>query len=54
VVAADVPACIGPAQWLPRSSLHSLPLSTITRKAIRVVGRKLDLAATPKRRAALA
>jgi A/G-specific adenine glycosylase len=54
VAAADVPASLGPAQWLPRSSLDSLPLSTITRKAIRVVGRKLDLAATPKQRAASA
>jgi len=54
VVAADVPTSLGPAQWLPRSSLDSLPLSTITRKAIRVVGRKLDLSATPKRRAAFA
>lgn len=54
VVSATVPTNPGPAQWVPRSSLDSLPLSTVTRKAIRLVGRKLDLSAMPKRRAASA
>jgi A/G-specific adenine glycosylase len=54
VVSAAVPASLGPARWVPRSSLESLPLSTITRKAIRLVGRKLEPSHTPKRRAASA
>jgi A/G-specific adenine glycosylase len=54
VVSAAVPMSFDPAQWVPLSSLESLPLSTITRKAIRLVGYNRDLPATPKRRSASA
>jgi len=51
LVSADPPTVLGPYQWLRLDALETLPLSTIFRKAIRVVGNKDK---TPRVQAAVA
>ena len=43
---ADIPADIGPCEWIPLDAMASMPVSTVMRKALRIAGRNRSPRAT--------